>query len=198
MKNIIYILLNCALLVCLIGCSSSSSEAPNAKNKSTAKKEQVKKTKKKPNKNLTATGERKDGKVRFPKFRLLPPAKTEANYAVNTIGDVKLKKSKSPNTIKVSGERLVITGWAIDKEANNLPAAIFVDIDGQKFGVGIGKSPNYLKKRFKNPVFHKAGFRSNIPLAKVSKGEHTVKLYIISADKTSFFQASEEYKIVVQ
>ena len=137
----------------LTSCGSKESSKADASSDNSPKTEQKEVQAKKKG----AKGDR----VRFPKLRLLPPAGTRTQGAISTIGETKIN-AKTQEPIVVSGERFAITGWAIDKTSMKPAGAVFIDIDGQKFGASYGRKRKFLEKRFDDPALHATGFRSNI------------------------------------
>lgn len=203
-KYSLFILLSFLLLVsCKPNNSNKSTKGTNtpaiAKEKKGPKTPKTANAGKAKGEKKGAKKERNDGKVKFPKLGFLAAATTPTEYSINGIGESKINsKTVPPYNVTVKGEKLVVTGWAIDKAADKLPSIVFVDIDGKKYRASMGKKNKALEKKFTNTELHNAGFRANIPLEKVSKGAHKLMLYIISADKTTFYKSSEVIDFVLK
>lgn len=134
------------------------------------------------------------------KFKDLPGislSNQPTQYSIVSIGNTKInKRTKRP--IKITGERIIVTGWAIDEINNSLPGKVYLDIDGNMYEAAIGKKWNYLRDKFMSPALQSAGFRASLSLKNISKGSHDLSLFVISSDLSKYYPPIDKMEIIVE
>ena len=95
-------------------------------------------------------------------------------------------------------ETITFTGWAVDKQANNVAFAVFITIDGSiDIPCLYGRDRKDVAKAYRNPKFRFSGFMSTFSSSILSKGKHTISLKIVSKDRIHFYQPEQIFCILV-
>lgn len=94
-------------------------------------------------------------------------------------------------------ETINITGWAVDKQANDVASAVFIIVDDEIrisviYGLDRPDVANYLM----NSNFRFSGFMAMFSSSKLGVGKHSVSLEIVSKSGYYYHQSSVLYLIV--
>jgi hypothetical protein len=119
--------------------------------------------------------------------------------AIDTIDGTLLSNQSSPHIISSSQQTITITGWAVDKPRNDLAFAVFINVDGTTdipAVYGIFQRPD-IASAFKNPRLVDSGFWASFSTSVFGKGEHTIRLKIVSSDQSSFYLSQQIVAISV-
>jgi hypothetical protein len=94
-------------------------------------------------------------------------------------------------------ETITITGWAVDKRANDVASAVFIIVDDEIhipviYGLDRPDVASYLK----NSNFRFSGFMATFSSSKLGVGKHSVSLEIVSKSGYYYHQSHVLYLIV--
>jgi hypothetical protein len=102
-------------------------------------------------------------------------------FALETINGESISGQNASFTID-SGqhETITITGWAVDKQANDVASAVFIVIDDEiRIPVIYGLDRPNVADYLKNPNFRCSGFMATFSSSKLGASEHSVSLEIV-------------------
>jgi len=91
-------------------------------------------------------------------------------------------------------ETITITGWAVDKQANDVASAVFIIVDDEIhipviYGIDRPDVANYLK----NSNFRFSGFMATFSSSKLNMGKHSISLEIVSKSGYYYHQSHVLY-----
>ena len=93
---------------------------------------------------------------------------------------------------------LSFSGWAIDSLASDLAGGVYIVIDKTNmFRALYGLKRIDVAEYFNTPQYMYSGFRCNIPIEKVGKGSHKLKLYVINNDYSGYYLIEQELIIEI-
>lgn len=104
-----------------------------------------------------------------------------------------------PNRIGVIlGQPLSVSGWAVDARSKSSAAAVLVSLDGtQDFLADSGDARPDVAKQYANNAYGRAGFHVLIPGNKLSAGEHSLTIKVVSHNADSYSELSQGRSISV-
>ena len=103
---------------------------------------------------------------------------------------------KNASNIKAkSNERIVISGWAIDKNNNGAPENVQIKIGQKSFNAKLGQKSNYLVRTFDNDKLENAGFIISIPANQIPTGKHIVN--VIAKHKNGQSTKSDQKLVLI-
>ncbi|MFZ0926997.1 MAG: hypothetical protein WAN11_00240 [Syntrophobacteraceae bacterium] len=120
----------------------------------------------------------------FPEGIQRSPKKT--GYSIDSINQ-RPPKNNATNIV-ATGERLfTMTGWAVDDEAGDAGAGVWVDIDGKSYPTDRFPRPD-VATAFNKPAYENAGFTFKILASSLSPGSHHFSLKLLAKDRTHYYQ----------
>lgn len=84
-------------------------------------------------------------------------------------------------------EYVTISGWAIDKQADNLAGGVYLDIDGKLYPAAYGYPREDVADALGNTAYRACGFRREIPAAALGMGPHTLSVRVLTHDQTHYY-----------
>ena len=118
------------------------------------------------------------------------------DYSLEFINETKQPLGKPPAQVsRRSGLRLA--GWAVDREAETVPTAVELILDGTRYRCRSGLPRTDVAEYFGEPGFAAAGFECLLPPGALAPGEHRVKLWIVLADSEAYLE-TPTYRIMVE
>jgi radical SAM superfamily enzyme YgiQ (UPF0313 family) len=90
---------------------------------------------------------------------------------------------------------LRISGWVVDLMNKCSANTIYIQIDNQIYPCFYGIERKDVALHFKNNNYLYSGFYANIPLKKIRMGEKNLKLFIISADESGYYEVAYNFKL---
>lgn len=105
---------------------------------------------------------------------------------------------KTGSIIVVSGDKIVITGNFVDAVKGEPAAGVVVVIGGKPYGTVYGGERPDVAKVLNNPKYLKIQFYLEVPTVTVSKGLHDLKIRVIAADKSGYFESDWFAKLDVK
>lgn len=111
-------------------------------------------------------------------------------FALETINGESILGQNANITID-SGqhETITITGWAVDKQANDAASAVFIIIDEvTRIPVIYGLDRPNVADYLKNPNFRFSGFMATFSSLKLGVGEHNLSLEIVGKNGYYFYE----------
>jgi len=95
-------------------------------------------------------------------------------------------------------ETIMVTGWAVDKQVNDVASAVFITIDGSiDIPCLYGRDRQDVAEAYRNSKFRLSGFVATFGSSILSKGKHTISLKIVSKDRIHFYQPEQTYYVLV-
>jgi hypothetical protein len=111
------------------------------------------------------------------------------NAAVEPLGKPPVRLSR--------GSALRLAGWAVDRQAGSVPAAVELILDGTRYRCRSGLPRGDVAEFFQEPGFAAAGFECLLPAGSIVPGSHTLRLWIVLADGSRYLE-TPTYRIVVE
>lgn len=170
-------------LVAFYSCSSETSQ------KEQPAKQMAQQKKTKPKAKATPVPEA------LPAMDKLRKLNRSSHYTIGSINNQPIKKPKQ--TINIQGDKIAITGWAVDRESKKLAGGIYIEIGGQFFPANYKKARPDVAKHLNNSNYLRSGYDFVIPTSKIAKGLHPVKIHILSNDKSAVFEPSKNQDIKI-
>ena len=94
-------------------------------------------------------------------------------------------------------ETINVTGWAVDKQANDVASTVFIIVDDEiRIPVIYGLDRPDVANYFKNSNFRFSGFMATFSSSKLGVGKHSVSLEIVSKSGYYYHQSHVLYLIV--
>jgi len=110
--------------------------------------------------------------------------------ALETINGVVTSETSGALVVNSSQhETLTITGWAVDKQANDAASAVFLVIDDSHIIPTVyGLAKPDVASHFNNRNFRLSGFVATFSSSILCNGEHDLTLKIVSKDRRCYYQ----------
>ncbi len=124
--------------------------------------------------------------------KLNPPA----FGGVDGINDVTSPKVGSTVTIK--GDKITIAGNYVDAVKGEAAAGVVALIDGKPYVATYGGERPDIAKALNNPKYLKSQFYVEVPAATVGAGLHDLKIRVIAADKSGYYESDLIAKLDVK
>jgi hypothetical protein len=128
----------------------------------------------------------------------LTPFRDNTRSTIDTINGEKIK-SESPVLIdRKLQETIIIAGWALDFEANDVASAVFIDINGEmNIPTVYGIERADVAQAYNNPNFKNSGYFAIFSSSILDEGENTISLKIVSKDGTYFYDSEKTVLLMV-
>jgi hypothetical protein len=95
-------------------------------------------------------------------------------------------------------ETLTITGWAVDKQVNDVASAVFIIIDDEiHIPVIYGLDRPDVASSLKNPNFRFSGFMATFSFSILGMGKHSVSLEIVSKSGNYYYHQNNVLSLIV-
>lgn len=116
--------------------------------------------------------------------------------AVDGINDV---ISPAPgSTISIDGEKIVIAGNFVDAIKGDVASGVVVLIDDKKFLAIYGGDRPDIAQALNNPKYIKCQFYVEIPTASVGVGVHDLRIRVVAADRSGYYESALIAKLDVK
>jgi hypothetical protein len=109
-----------------------------------------------------------------------PPA-----YNFDNLGPINYPAVQKSNEISGDADNAV-SGWALDLSQKGTAGGVDVVIDQVPYAAHYGAARTDVADHFKRPDCTNSGFHLNLARGQLPKGQHTVSIRVISADKKSY------------
>jgi len=131
---------------------------------------------------------------------LLIMSHSDTLFYADTLNGKIISQQSSPLVINSSEQKTItITGWAVDKQANDVAFAVFITIDGRiDIPVLYGLDREDVVNYFKNPNYRFSGYIATFSSSVLSEGAHTVSLKIVSKDGVHYYQPEQILYLAVK
>ena len=104
------------------------------------------------------------------------------------IDSIDPKPDKKSKKIVVKDQRFIsISGWAVDDQAKDAGAGVWVDIDGISYPA-VRIQRHGIADQFDKPAYEYSGFIAGIRVSSLPPGSHELSFKILSKDKTCYYQ----------
>lgn len=152
-------------------------------------------------------GERAQGAAEPPEMLVLPPdAHRSAEPAmawvdqIAPIGRMPTDVSGQDVTVTVPlRSSLVVTGWGVDPLQERTAAALFVNVDGHvDVPATYGLERADVARHFGKPGYRLSGYRALVPDALLKKGPHTLRLKVLSRDRSEYRESPQAVRVVAR
>jgi hypothetical protein len=108
------------------------------------------------------------------------------DYNLEFIAESSTPFARRPVTIPLAGEFLVV-GWAVDTPNHRLAADVDVVVDERPFPAFYGIDRPDVAEYLGVPDYRASGFTARLPGADAGRGEHTISIRILSADRRCYY-----------
>lgn len=115
---------------------------------------------------------------------------SDALFALEAINGEPTSEQNANFTID-SGQHgtITITGWAVDKQANDVASAVFIVVDDEvRIPVIYGLDRPDVANHFENSNFRFSGFMATFSSSKLGAGNHSLSLEIVSRNGYYYYQ----------
>jgi hypothetical protein len=111
-----------------------------------------------------------------------------------------MSQPKGPVTIdSATISDVIIAGWAVDSAARTEAGGVFINVDGKTdIPASYGTERPDVAVVNKNPRYKQSGFAAVVPVASMGKGQHSLTLRILTADRKSYYEPAEKIVLNVQ
>ncbi len=185
------LLLLCFGLFLGTSCSSDTNKKPKQKVTKPANK------KVNPNNTKKVTANKPARTKKLPAYNKLKKLSGVTPLVVDKINGTLVKGKKTP--IAVKGNKVIITGWAIDKLADKTAGGVYIEIAGKLFAAKYGEKRGGVAKMLKNKNLVNSGFNAEIPTSSIGKGTHTLKIHAVTHNMQKVYSPNKgrEIKITI-
>ncbi len=120
-------------------------------------------------------------------------------FQIETVDGKKVSEDRHPLVINSAGkETLNITGWAVDKQAEDAAFAVFITIDGHiDVPTYYGLDRPDISLRFNNLNFRFSGYMATFSSAILERGQHTLSIKIVARDGVSYYWPGQVVNFVI-
>lgn len=120
-------------------------------------------------------------------------------FSIDTINQLPVHKhsDSTPVSLAANTESLIVTGWAIDMQADSPASAVYVDIDGTLYPTLYGNDRQDVAEFLQNPAYTPCGFLAHIPISTVGPGQHTLSLKIVASDGKTWYGSDSSLPVHV-
>lgn len=96
---------------------------------------------------------------------------------------------KAGSTVTIKGDKITIAGNYVDAVKGEAAAGVVALIDGKPYVAIYGGERPDIAKALKNPNYLKSQFYVEVPTATVGAGLHDLKMRVIAADKSGYYES---------
>lgn len=107
-------------------------------------------------------------------------------------------KQNSTRTIRVHGNQLSMTGWAVDHPARQTAGIVYVRIGNKLYRTNDGQKRQDVADAYKTPAYSHCGWSVEIPAAMIGKELQPISLVIVTHDRTGYYIANEGRSIIIE
>jgi hypothetical protein len=114
-------------------------------------------------------------------------------YSIDSINGLILAEQKQPAIIDSKSDDFInVNGWAVDSNAGLAAGGVFLSIDGKTdIPTFYGDDRKDVAYGFKNKNYRYSGFSSSLDISSLSKGQHTLSIKVVTADKKGYYQPDQ-------
>jgi hypothetical protein len=102
------------------------------------------------------------------------------------------------STVTIKGDKITIAGNYVDAVKGEAAAGVVALIDGKPFVAVYGGERPDIAKTLNNPKYLKSQFYVEVPIAAVGAGLHDLKMRVIAADKSGYYESDLIAKLDVK
>ncbi|MDH5780084.1 MAG: hypothetical protein OEZ29_05770 [Candidatus Bathyarchaeota archaeon] len=120
-------------------------------------------------------------------------------FAIETINSIAIPEQPSTLVIHLGQiETVTITGWAVDKQANDVASTVFIIIDDKNIvPVFYGIDRPDVANNFGNTNFRASGYIATFSFSVLGKGVHSISLKIVSKDRHYYYDQGQVLSLIV-
>ena len=115
----------------------------------------------------------------------LTRSKVTPQYVIDSFGPIKYPEQQKSNQISADADTAIV-GWALDKTSKKTAGGVDMVIDQSPFNARYGIPRGDVADHFQHPDYINSGFQLVIPRGRLTKGDHTLSIRVISSDRTSY------------
>lgn len=119
----------------------------------------------------------------------------QTKYSIDNVNGTTTATSNKEVIIK--GNLLKIYGWAVDFPNAKPASKVFIEINGKLYKTNYGLKREDVMKAYENDSYLNSGWKIEIPVSGLRKGEYKIGLRIISSDKKSYYQPNNNVSIKI-
>src|SRR5262249_20284773 len=94
---------------------------------------------------------------------------------------------------------ITLTGWAVDREAGGPSSGVAINVDGQQdFPAEYGQERVDVALFFDRPAYWHSGFVASLPVEKLGRGRHLLRLKILSVDHRQYYWSEQPWVLHIR
>jgi hypothetical protein len=124
--------------------------------------------------------------------------KFDAPAFINIDGVNDLVTPKAGSTVSVRGDKIMIAGFGVDAIKGEAAAGVVAMIDGKPYVASYGGERPDIARALNNPKYLKSQFYVEVPTGAVVAGIHELKMRVIAADKSGYYESGVMAKLDVK
>ena len=116
--------------------------------------------------------------------------------AVDSLLELPVEKKKLRGWVEkfdVHKDKIYIEGWYTKEEGPALSKTLLLEISGKKYVTRYGYERSDVAKVMNDEAYSKSGFKLTVNKNEISSGKHIVKVFLLSDDKTVFYEDSQTF-----
>jgi hypothetical protein len=120
-------------------------------------------------------------------------------FSIDTINDQILAQQKSVLIFNSKqDEQIKVAGWAVDSNAGLAAGGVFLNIDGKTdIPTYYGIDRQDVADHFKNNNYRYSGFSGSLDISSLAKGQHTLSIKVVTADKKGYYQPDQRINFTI-
>lgn len=121
-------------------------------------------------------------------------------FSIDSINDEIISPNAPPMVINSTVQKTInITGWTVDKQANDVASAIFIVFnDDLEIPTYYGLDRSDISQRLNNSRFRFSGFVATFSSSTLEKGEGTFFMIIVGNDGESYYRTDKQTFFVIE
>ncbi|MBV9971942.1 MAG: hypothetical protein JO135_01270 [Candidatus Eremiobacteraeota bacterium] len=98
-----------------------------------------------------------------------------------------------------AGLPVTISGWTVDRRAQQLAGAVYAQVDDQPTVAMNYRMPRPdVAKFFHQPTYALAGFRGTLPTAGLQSGMHSIFLDVVNNARTGYYRVDTHQRVMIR
>jgi hypothetical protein len=116
----------------------------------------------------------------------------QTDYALDWINHHPIGSVREWTINSLQEPMITLAGWAVDREAGGPSAGVAINVDGrQDVPAEYGQERLDVALFFDRPSYWHSGFAASLPVEKLGRGRHLLRLKILSADHRQYYSSEQ-------
>ncbi|MDQ2783983.1 MAG: hypothetical protein M3Y58_03150 [Chloroflexota bacterium] len=119
-------------------------------------------------------------------------------YSIDSLNDTSFAQPPpAPIRVPANGT-ITLRGWAVDTRANRVAGGVIVSVDDtMDFQATYGVERQDVADVLGDPAYRLSGFNTTFSAAALAPGMHTIRIKILTNDRTSYYQPDQQIVIEI-